>query len=139
MEATTRLHRFPDAERYYAEGLAYCEGSELGDQEKVSANLRFLSTTLWRLCRGDEASQAAHEAVAVMEGSPPGEELAWAYANLAVDDMATAHTNERTMAYIGKARDIGEKLGYPGVVAYVLNAVGLYLVEAGQGGIPEIE
>ena len=111
---------------------------ELGDKEKVSANLRLLSTTLWRLCRGKEASEAAHEAVAVLEGSPTSEELAWAYANLAVDDIATSRANERTMAYIGKARDIGEKFGYPEVVAYVLNAVGLYLVEAGQGGIPEM-
>src|SRR5215469_15722476 len=111
---------------------------ELGDKEKVSANLRLLSTTLWRLCRGEEASRAAHEAVAVLEGSPPSEELAWAYASLAVDDIATGRANERTMAYIGKARDIGEKLGHPDVVAYVLNAVGLYLAEAGEGGMPEM-
>jgi DNA-binding CsgD family transcriptional regulator/tetratricopeptide (TPR) repeat protein len=112
---------------------------ELGDKEKISANLRFLATTLWRLCRGEEASQAAHEAVTVLEGSPPNKELAWAYAGLAVDDIAMARVNERTMAYIGRARDIGERLGCPDVVAYVLNAVGLYLVEAGQGGMPEIE
>ena len=111
---------------------------ELGDKEEISANLRLLSTTLWRLCRGEEASQAAHEAVAVLEGSPPTKELAWAYAGLAVDDIATGHANEHTMAYIGEAREIGERLGYPDVVAFVLNAVGLYLVEVGQGGMPEI-
>jgi DNA-binding CsgD family transcriptional regulator len=43
------------------------------------------------------------------------------------------------MAYIGKARDLSEKFGYPDVMAYVLNAVGLHLVEAGQGGMDEIE
>jgi DNA-binding CsgD family transcriptional regulator/tetratricopeptide (TPR) repeat protein len=112
---------------------------ELGDKEKVSANLRHLAATLWRLCRGEEASQAAHEAVAVLEGAPPSEELARAYAGLAVDDMAMGRTSERTMAYIGKARDLGERFGYPDVVAFVLNAVGLYLVDTGQGGIPEIE
>jgi tetratricopeptide (TPR) repeat protein len=112
---------------------------ELGDAEKVSANLRHLAATLWRLCRGEEASQAAHDAVAVLEGLPPSEELARAYAGLAVDDIATGRTSERTMAYIGKARDIGERFGYPDVVAYVLNAVGLYLVDTGQGGMPEME
>jgi DNA-binding CsgD family transcriptional regulator len=30
MEAATKLHRFADADRYYAEGLAYCERGELG-------------------------------------------------------------------------------------------------------------
>src|SRR5215471_10337724 len=111
---------------------------ELGDKEKVSANLRLLSATLWRLCRGEEASRAAHDAVAVLEGSPPSEELARAYASLAADDIATGRADERTMACIGKARDIGERLGYPEVVAYVLNAVGLHLVGIGHGGMPEM-
>ncbi len=36
-------------------------------------------------------------------------------------------------------RDIGERLGYPDLVSFVLNATGLYLVDAGQGGMPELE
>jgi hypothetical protein len=112
---------------------------ELGDEEKVGANLRILSTTLWRLCRGQEASQAVHEAVAVLEALPPSKELAWAYGSLAVDDMILGHTNEATLAYLGKARDIGERLDYPDLVSFVLNATGLYLVDAGQGGLPELE
>src|SRR5215470_8803106 len=87
---------------------------ELGDEEKVGANLRILSTTLWRLCRGDEASQAVHEAVAVLEPLPPGTELAWAYASLAVDDMVLGRASEKTMAYLGKAREMGERLRHPG-------------------------
>jgi DNA-binding CsgD family transcriptional regulator len=130
------LDRWEQAE--VARRTALALRRELGDKEKVSANLRHLSTTLWRLCRGEEASRAAHEAVAVLEGSPPSEELAWAYASLAVDDIATGRVDERTMAYIGKARDIGARLGYPDVVAYVLNAVGLHLVGTGQGGMPEM-
>jgi DNA-binding CsgD family transcriptional regulator/tetratricopeptide (TPR) repeat protein len=112
---------------------------ELGDEEKVGANLRILSITLWRLCRGQEASQAVHEAVAVLEALPPSKELAWAYGSLAVDDMILGRTNEATLAYLGKARDIGERLGYPDLVSFVLNATGLYLVDAGQGGLPELE
>jgi DNA-binding CsgD family transcriptional regulator/tetratricopeptide (TPR) repeat protein len=130
------LDRWEQAEGARRSALALRR--ELGDKEKVSANLRLLSTTLWRLCRGEEASEAAHEAVTVLEGSPPNKEHAWAYANLAIDDIAVGRTNERTMAYLGKARDIGERLGYPDVLAYVLNAVGLYLVELGQGGMPEM-
>ena len=112
---------------------------ELGDQQQVGANLRLLSTTLWRLCRGDEATQAVREAVDVLEALPPGKELAWAYGAIAVDDMARGRANEDTMAYVGKARDLGEKLGCPGAVAYVLNAVGLYRAETGQDGTREIE
>jgi DNA-binding CsgD family transcriptional regulator/tetratricopeptide (TPR) repeat protein len=130
------LDRWEEAEGARRTALALRR--ELGDKEKVSANLRLLSTTLWRLCRGEEASRAAHQAVAVLEGSPPSEELAWAYTSLAIDDIATGRADERTMAYIGKARDIGEKLGHPDVVAYVLNAVGLHLIDTGQGGMPEM-
>ena len=130
------LDRWEEAEQARRSALALRR--ELGDEEKVGANLRILSTTLWRLCRGEEASQAAREAVAVLEPLPPSKELAWAYANLAVDDIACGRTSERTMAYLGKARDIGERLGDPDLVAYVLNAVGLHLVDAGQGGMPEL-
>jgi DNA-binding CsgD family transcriptional regulator len=131
------LDRWEEAEKARRTALALRR--ELGDGEKVGANLRFLSTTLWRLCRGEEASQAAYEAVAVLEALQPGKELAWAYGGLAVDDIARGRANESTMAYIGKARDLSEKFGYPDVMAYVLNAVGLHLVEAGQGGMDEIE
>jgi DNA-binding CsgD family transcriptional regulator/tetratricopeptide (TPR) repeat protein len=131
------LDRWEQAEK--ARRIALALRRELGDQEKVSANLRFLSTTLWRLCRGEEASQAAHEAVAALEAVPPSKEHAWAYGNLAVDDIALGRTSERTMAYLGKAGDIGEKFGYRDVRAFVLNAAGLYLVQVGQGGMPEIE
>ena len=129
--------RWEEAEEARCTALALRR--ELGDQEQVGANLRLLATTLWRLCRGDEASQAARDAVAVLETLQPSKELAWAYGGLAVDDIARGHVNENTMAYVGKARDLGEKFGCPDVVAYVLNAVGLHLVETGQDGTHEIE
>ncbi|MBO0816686.1 MAG: hypothetical protein J2P30_16290, partial [Actinobacteria bacterium] len=131
------LDRWEQAEEARRTALALRR--ELGDEEKAGANLRILSTTLWRLCRGEEASRAAHEAVAVLEPLPASMELAWAYANLAVDDIASGRTGERTMAYLGKARDIGERSGRPDLAAYALNAVGLYLVDSGQGGMPELE
>ena len=111
----------------------------LGDEEKAGANLRLLSATLWRLCRGEEASRAAREAVAVLEPLPPSKELAWAYAGLAIDEIATGCVGERTLAYLGKAREMGEQSGYPDVLCYVLNSTGLYLLEAGRGGMPELE
>jgi DNA-binding CsgD family transcriptional regulator/tetratricopeptide (TPR) repeat protein len=131
------LDRWEEAERARRRALALRR--ELGDQEQVGANLRLLSTTLWRLCRGDEASEAIREAVTALEPLPPGRELAWAYGALAVDDMAQGRTDESTMAYVGKARDLAEKFGYPDVVAYVLNAAGLHLVETGHDGLHEIE
>jgi len=57
MEATTRLHRFPDADRYYAEGLAYCESSELGVFAICISGWR--SRELFFLGRWDEAAEIA--------------------------------------------------------------------------------
>jgi DNA-binding CsgD family transcriptional regulator/tetratricopeptide (TPR) repeat protein len=132
------LDRWEQAE--VARRTALALRRELGDEEKVGANLRLLSTTLWRLCRGEEASQAAHEALAVIAALPPSKEHAWAYGGVAIDDMAMGRTSERTLAYLGKARDIGERSGYPDVVSFVLNATGLYLnLYAGQSGMDELK
>ena len=135
------LDRWEEAEQARRSALALRR--ELGDDEQVGANLRLLSTTLWRLCRGEEASQAAHEALAVIEALPPSKEHAWAYGGVAIDDMAMGRTSERTLAYLGKVRDIGERSGYPDVVSFVLNAIGLYinlyLDDAGQSGMDELK
>ena len=55
-------------------------------------DLRLLSTTLWRLCRGEESARAGEEAVRVLEPLPPGRELAWAYASLAVACLVAGRT-----------------------------------------------
>src|SRR5262249_34150132 len=112
---------------------------ELGDEENVGANLRLLSITLWRLCRGKESNRTAEEAVAVLEALPPGKELGWAYTNLANSGMALGTSHEDMQRLLGKARDIGEQFGYPDVVCYALNGAGLCLVDADQDGMPEIE
>lgn len=64
MEAATRLHRFPDAERFYAEGLAYCESSELGVFTMCVNGWR--SRELLFLGRWDEAVEVCTQ----MLGSP---------------------------------------------------------------------
>ena len=89
---------------------------ELRDWLSVGEDLRRLSMTLWRLCRGAESDRAGEEAVEILEGQPPGRELAWAYANLgathlcmgrcdgALDDLgarATAAAARRRMKELG--------------------------------------
>ena len=64
LEACAKLHRFADSERYYAEGLAYCEGRELG-AFSMSIN-GWRARTLMLLGRWDEATQIC----APMLGSP---------------------------------------------------------------------
>jgi DNA-binding CsgD family transcriptional regulator/tetratricopeptide (TPR) repeat protein len=66
-----------------------------GNELREGDTMRRLSRTLWRLCRGEEASAAAKNAVAILEPLGSTGELAWAYANLA--NQQTLHA-EHTAA-----------------------------------------
>ena len=131
------LDRWEAAEQARRSALALRR--ELGDAEQIGANLRLLSITLWRLCRGAESDRAAEEAVAVLEALPPGKELAWAYGNLAASSQSLGLSQETALRLLDKTRDLGEQLGQPDVVCYALNAAGLHLVDASQDGMPVIE
>ena len=78
--STALLDRWEDAEGARRAALALRR--ELGDDLSVGANLRNLSRTLWRLCRGPESEQAAGRLFRSWKELPPGRELAWAYATL---------------------------------------------------------
>ena len=131
------LDRWEDAERARRSALALRR--ELGDPERVGANLRILSTTLWRLCRGEESEQAAEEAATVLETLPPGKELAWAYGNLAATGMRKGRHDPGTLGYLRNAQRIGEEHGYQEVTCFALNSTGLGLVDRGKDGMRQIE
>jgi DNA-binding CsgD family transcriptional regulator/tetratricopeptide (TPR) repeat protein len=56
-EASARLHRFEDEERYYTQGMAYCEGRELGVFSTCLTGWR--AYTLMLLGRWDEAADVS--------------------------------------------------------------------------------
>ncbi len=131
------LDRWEEVEQARRAALALRR--ELGDELSVGKNLRSLSTTLWRLCRGEEADRAAEEAATVLEALPPGEALASAYAGLACAYLKMGGTNEATLALLGKARDIAEQRGCLGVTCFALIVEGVGLVTAGHDGMPSLE
>ena len=131
------LDRWEEAERARRAALALRR--QLGDVEKVGANLRLLSLTLWRLCRGEESDQAGQEAVAVLETLPAGKELAWAYGNLATSTINVGRGAGTAPRLLRKMRDIGERQGHPDLVCYALNVSGLRLVDKNRDGLPDIE
>jgi DNA-binding CsgD family transcriptional regulator len=110
----------------------------VGDLVKVGADLRLLSTTLWRLCRGPESVQAAVDAVQVLQTQPAGPELAWAYGNLGATRLSAGQRADG-LRYIDRARELDERLNQPDVQSYALNASGLGLVKVGQDGLPLLE
>jgi len=130
------LDRWEEAERSLRAALQFRR--ELGDDLNTGTDLRVLSKTLWRLCRGDEAERAAREAVMVLETLPPGPELAWAYANLSAchGDFGDI---DHTIEFGEKARDLGERLQQDDVVSHALNTMGCAVADRGGDGMGSIE
>jgi DNA-binding CsgD family transcriptional regulator/tetratricopeptide (TPR) repeat protein len=107
------------------------------DDVHAGDDLRRLSVTLWRLCRGKESEEAAHEAVTVLSGLPAGPELAWAYATNGV--MLPPGQVQQRLYFMSLARDLGERQHQPDVVSYALNAIGLSETESGGDGTATLE
>jgi DNA-binding CsgD family transcriptional regulator/tetratricopeptide (TPR) repeat protein len=123
------LDRWEEAEQALRTALALRRAA--GDTLAVGEDLRRLSSTLWRLCRGPESDVAAHEAVTVLETLPIGPELAWAYANLGAGQLTNGQIDEG-IATLDRARDLAEQLGETEVVSFALNTIGCALVIGGR-------
>jgi DNA-binding CsgD family transcriptional regulator/tetratricopeptide (TPR) repeat protein len=131
------LDRLPEAEQALRTALTLRR--ELGDQLAIGQDLRRLSETLWQLCEGAESARTAEEAVRVIEALPAeGAERAWAYTSRA-DSLWYAGRRDEALAILEKARDIGARLGQPGIESSALNWLGAVLVDGGQDGIGLIE
>ncbi|MDJ0382947.1 LuxR family transcriptional regulator [Streptomyces sp. G-G2] len=84
---------------------------ELGDQLREGEDLRWLSCWLWPAGRGAEARQTGLDAVRVLEGMGPSQELAQAYLNLCQLACYGHERVEVTAAYAEKAIVVGERFG----------------------------
>jgi len=130
------LDRWPEAERALRTALSLRR--ELRDDLSAGEDLRMLSSTLWRLCRGEESGQAAEQAVRVLEARPPGRELAWAYANFSATRMLAGRSDEAVD--IGeKAQALGESLREPDIVSHALAIIGSAVLKSRQDGMGSIE
>ena len=130
------LDRWEEAERALSAALELRR--ELGDQRNIGEDLRRLSATLWRLCRGGESGRAAAEAVRVLQALPAGPELAWAYASLGASYLNQGRVDDAA-AVLGKARALGDRLHEPALVSYALNALGLAMAARGRDGTGTLE
>ncbi len=93
----------------------------VGDPRREGDNLRRLSRTMWRLCRGDEAERPSVAAVAAAGAAwVPCPELAWVYANLANHRMNRGEYDE-AVRIARQAREVAEPLGLDDVLSDALN------------------
>ena len=106
---------------------------QVGNAEKIGENLRWLSRCLWRLCRGAEANEAAAAALQILEPLPPAPELAWAYANLALQRVQAGDVRDG-IRLAEQARDLAESLAQPEILSHALNTMACAYGAIGEGG-----
>ena len=127
------LDRWQDAADAVQRALALWR--QTGDLLRESAALQQLAATMWRLCRGAEATSAAEAAVAVLEPLGPSTELARAYAGLGID-RAEDGRHDAAIELSRQAQALAESLGVPEVLCYALNTEAYSLAGQGADWVP---
>lgn len=95
----------------------------LGHQEKEGETLRWLSRLSWISGRRAEAESFAVKALEVLEGLPPGRELAMAYSNRAQLHML-AEENDEAVHWGARAIELARTLNDHEILSHALNNVG---------------
>ena len=110
---------------------------EVEDRPREADSLRSLSRLLRFVGRTGEAAEVGERALALLEESPPGRELAMAYANLSHIAM-TAQDAPATMDWGTRAIELAQQIGDEEPLVYALTNVGTteYLADAPGG--PEL-
>jgi DNA-binding CsgD family transcriptional regulator/tetratricopeptide (TPR) repeat protein len=106
-----------------AQERALAHRRALDDRRSAADCLRSLSRLYRFMGRTADAAAVGRQAVASLEGLPPGRELALAYVNLG-HLYTVAEDAEEAMAWSTKALALGEQLDDPQVRAYALTNIG---------------
>ena len=96
----------------------------LGDKLAEGDSLRWLSQILWCPGRTIDADRTAREAVSLLEGLPPGRELAMAYVNLAMIHAAAARADE-ARDWAVRAFELAQWLDDTETLLHALTVIGL--------------
>ena len=114
-------------------GLAALERyRELGDRLKEGELLSWSSRLLYWAARLEEAEDAAHDAVVVLEELPPGRELALAYAHMAGQRVVSLDA-DGVVVWGKRAIELAEKLGEDEIVVGATIAIGAARSMSGDG------
>jgi DNA-binding CsgD family transcriptional regulator/tetratricopeptide (TPR) repeat protein len=121
-----------------AAGRALALWLEVGDLRRQGDTLRRLSTIMWNLRQGMQATASAEEAVSVLEPLGPTIELAWAYAACAGLRMSQGE-NDVAIRLASRAQQIAEPLGALDVLSDALNTQAVCAAMRGQDWIELME
>jgi DNA-binding CsgD family transcriptional regulator/tetratricopeptide (TPR) repeat protein len=104
---------------------------QLGDKRRESDNLRWMSRLSWFSGSKKEAEEYGAEAVKILEGLPPGPELAMAYSNRAQLHMLMDN-GQQAVLWGTRAIELAKRLGATETLIHALNNVGSAEMLAGN-------
>jgi DNA-binding CsgD family transcriptional regulator/tetratricopeptide (TPR) repeat protein len=107
---------------------------QLEDHRHEGESLQHYSLTLKHLCRGDEAVDAAVEAIRTLEPLGETRELAGAYVTLAALRM-TRNENDEAVELARRAEALARSLDAPDVIADALNTEGCAVAATDPGWV----
>jgi ATP/maltotriose-dependent transcriptional regulator MalT len=126
-------------EAIQARTAALAAWRSLDDRLKESENLRWLSRLEWFAGHRAEADEAARAAMAVLDGLPPGSQLAWAFSNQAQLHML-ASENATAIVWGTRATALADQLGLVEARLHALTNVAVSRIGAcDESGWAELE
>jgi DNA-binding CsgD family transcriptional regulator len=134
-DETALIDRWEESAAAREEALGIWQA--VGDDLRAGRALRMLSKPYWRLCRGSEAARVAHDAVAVLERLPVGEELGQAWVGLASAFWGEGKVNE-ALALTRKARALAEERNLKQLLLNSLAFEGPLKFAVGEDGSEEM-
>jgi DNA-binding CsgD family transcriptional regulator len=102
-----------------------------GNEVREGAALSQLSRRLWCGGRSTDAAKTGQDAVSLLEGRPPGPELALAYSNLSQTHLNDERFDE-TISWGRRALDLAESCDDTAVIVHSLNNIGTMQLLAGM-------
>ncbi len=102
---------------------ALAEHRRSGDRLREGDAHRWVSRLRWFMGENEAAKREAQEALDVLEGLPPGPELAMAYSNMSQLRML-ARDSDDAIAWGERAIALAERLGEDEILVHALNNVG---------------
>ena len=110
----------------------------VGDRVREASTLRHLSSCHYRLCHGEEASQAALAGLEILRTLDPSDELAEALESLAAQHMLNGR-DEAAVELAGEAIALAETRGQPSVVSQALITRASALLNSGRPWLADME
>ncbi|MDT7551028.1 MAG: hypothetical protein QOE84_3422 [Actinomycetota bacterium] len=134
-DAESMLDHWELVEQHRREAIALWR--QAGDVRRLATSLRKLSIALWRLCRSDEQTEAATEALELLLPLPVTVELAWAHHTYSSCLWGYGRLSE-ALEHVDRAAALADQFGDKALLSECINSRGAIKDNLGRDGLPDL-